>query len=282
MQTAHSPAATPAARPFASVSPRVWEVWRADRMPFREAWTLQKDWVELRKQHAIPDRLLFIEHSPVITLGRNARREHILRSEEELAQQGIELVECDRGGDVTFHGPGQLVGYPIVDLSAIRKDVGWYLRTLEEALIRTLRELDLDAARRAGMTGVWIGDSKVAAIGVHISRWITSHGFALNVDTDLRYFGNIVPCGIACYRVGSIRELRGATVSRPWLEQRIAGHLSDLLGLQIEWVGTEIRAATMRERADGEQTSLSNLPSLSQIGHHQDPLAAARGSEGRS
>jgi lipoyl(octanoyl) transferase len=182
---------------------------------------------------------LFVEHPPVITLGRNARREHVLSSDAELARQGIELIESDRGGGVTFHGPGQLVGYPILDLGAIRKDVGWYLRTLEEAIIRALRELTLPARQREGMTGVWIGNTKVAAIGVHLSRWVTSHGFALNVETDLGYFRNIVPCGITCYPVSSLRHLTGVAVSRPWLERRLASHLGELLGLNMEWVAPE-------------------------------------------
>jgi lipoyl(octanoyl) transferase len=214
---------------------RVCEVWRTERQGYREVWALQQKWVEQRKHGEIPDRLFFVEHSPVITLGRNARHEHVLTPLAELQRKGIELVECDRGGDVTFHGPGQLVCYPILDLALIRKDVGWYLRTLEEALIDTLAELGLDAGRRAGMTGVWVNDAKVAAIGVHISRWVTSHGFALNVDTDLSYFRNIVPCGIAAHPVTSLQQLTGRHISRSWLESRLAAHLGDLLGRSIAW-----------------------------------------------
>jgi lipoyl(octanoyl) transferase len=145
------------------------------------------------------------------------------------------LFETNRGGDVTFHGPGQLVGYPIVDLGSIRKDVGWYLRVLEEVLIRTIQELGLPAERRPGMTGVWVGESKVAAIGVHISRWVTSHGFALNVATDLRYFRHIIPCGIYAFPVSSLETLCGAPVDGTGLEQSLANHFGELFGFRMDW-----------------------------------------------
>jgi len=228
---------SPVERPAAGVlhPVRVCQVFRLGRVPYRDAWALQQRWAELRRAGEIPDRLLFLEHPPVITLGRNALREHLLSSSELLAAEGIEVVETNRGGDVTFHGPGQLIGYPILDLGRIRKDVVWYVRTLEEAILRTLAELGLAAGRRSGMTGVWVGERKVAAIGVHISRWITSHGFALNVDTDLGYFRHIVPCGIASYPVTSLLELLGARVERAWLEDRLASHLGALLGLEMVW-----------------------------------------------
>ena len=214
---------------------RACQVYRAGRLPYREAWELQREWAELRRTHQIPDRLLLVEHPPVITIGRNGRREHILSSPDILACEGIEVVETNRGGDVTFHGPGQLVGYPVLDLGRIRKDVVWYLRTLEEALIRTIRELGLAAERRPGMTGAWVGEFKVAAIGVHLSRWITTHGFALNVSTPLGYFRHIIPCGISAYPVSSLEDRLGASVDRARIELRLAGHLGELLGLQMEW-----------------------------------------------
>jgi lipoyl(octanoyl) transferase len=204
-------------------------------IPYEDALDLQEQLATRRKAEKESDTLLLLEHPPVITLGRNARREHILASAEELEREGIELFETNRGGDVTFHGPGQLVGYPIVDLSRIRKDVGWYLRTLEEVLIRAVQELGLAAGRRPGMTGVWVMDKKVAAIGVHISRWITSHGFALNVATDLRYFRHIVPCGISTHPVSSLEALLNAPVDRKRLEQSLAEHFGDLFGLRMEW-----------------------------------------------
>jgi lipoyl(octanoyl) transferase len=202
-------------------------------MPYQVAWDLQRELVERRKAQEIEDTILFLEHPPVITLGRNARAEHLLTPAATLRQLGIDLIESDRGGDVTFHGPGQLVGYPILDLSLIRKDVVWYVRTLEEALIRTAREYGLLAERRNGLTGVWVNQAKVAAIGVHLSRWVTSHGFALNLATDLRFFRHIVPCGIAGAPVTSLRECLGRPVDRGSVERRLTRHLGELFGLAM-------------------------------------------------
>jgi lipoyl(octanoyl) transferase len=166
-------------------------VWRdLGRMEYGAALQLQRELVERRKQDEIADQLLFVEHPHVITLGRNGKPEHLLSGD------GIAFYETDRGGDITYHGPGQLVGYPIMDLKPWKRDVGKYLRAIEEVLIGALGEFGLDGEREAGMTGVWVKGAKVAAIGVHISRWVTSHGFALNVTTDLRYFQHIVPCGL--------------------------------------------------------------------------------------
>ena len=154
-----------------------------------------------------------------------------------LAREGIELQQTNRGGDITFHGPGQLVGYPIICLEGSRKDVVWYVRTLEEALIRTLGDFAIEAFRKPGMTGVWVdregGPAKVAAIGVHISRWVTSHGFALNVDTNLAYYRHIVPCGIAEHPVTSMRELVAEAPERRAVEDRLIGHFGELFGLSM-------------------------------------------------
>lgn len=214
-------------------------VYSLGLVPYGEACEIQRELVEQRKAREIPDTLLLLEHPPVITLGRNGRREHILSEVKELALDGIEVVETNRGGDVTYHGPGQLVGYPILDLSRIRKDVVWYLRSLEEALILTIEELGLPAGRRRGMTGVWVGQAKVAAIGVHISRWVTSHGFALNVETDLDAFRHIVPCGIAAHPVGSLRQLLGRAVDRLAVEQPLVHHLGEVFGRRMEWDSSE-------------------------------------------
>src|SRR6266403_6168740 len=171
------------------------------RIPYAEAWELQKRVVAARKANAIEDVLLFCEHPHVITLGRSGNRANLLASENVLHQKGVEFFETTRGGDITYHGPGQIVGYPILNLGAIRRDVVWYVRMLEEAMIQATAELGVAAKRVAGKTGIWVGnggaEEKLAAIGVHISRWVTSHGFAYNVATDLRYFDLIVPCGIA-------------------------------------------------------------------------------------
>jgi lipoyl(octanoyl) transferase len=207
-------------------------------MGYAEAWALQKRVVAARKTGAIEDVLLLCEHPHVITQGRNGKREHLLASEHVLRQKGVEFYSTDRGGDITYHGPGQIVGYPILNLGAIRRDVVWYVRMLEEAMIRATSEFGITAERVAGKTGIWAGDSgaeeKVAAIGVHISRWVTSHGFAYNVATDLRYFDLIVPCGIADRKATSLEKLLGHSVKREEIAPRIAEHLGEVFGLRLK------------------------------------------------
>ena len=175
---------------------RSCELRELGRIRYADALALQRELVHSRKQGIVPDQLLLLEHPHVITLGRNAKSENLLASDEALERAGIALHETDRGGDVTYHGPGQLVGYPIIDLREWKRDVVGYVRALEQVLIDTLAEFGLEAARVKGLTGVWVGGRKIAALGVHISRWVTSHGFALNVTTDLSYFQYIVPCGL--------------------------------------------------------------------------------------
>ncbi len=165
-------------------------------MHYELALALQKRLEAERKAGLISDQLLLIEHPHVITLGRNGHEAHLLAGEELLNRAGISLFRTDRGGDITYHGPGQLVGYPILDLREWKRDVGAYMRGLEQVLIDTLAEFGIAAGRIPKLTGVWVGERKIAAIGVHISRWVTSHGFALNVTTDLSYFQYIVPCGL--------------------------------------------------------------------------------------
>ena len=205
---------------------------------YAEAWALQKRIVAARKASAIEDVLLVCEHPHVITQGRNGKREHLLASEHVLRQKGVEYYETSRGGDITYHGPGQIVGYPILNLGAIRRDVVWYLRMLEEAMIRATSEFGIAAERVAGKTGIWVksGDTeeKLAAIGVHISRWVTSHGFAYNVSTDLRYFDLIVPCGIADRKATSLEKLLGRSVEQEEVAPRIARHLGELFGLEMQ------------------------------------------------
>src|SRR5580704_3450107 len=166
------------------------------RISYSAALGIQRQLAEERKQGRGVDHLLFVEHPHVVTIGRNGHEENLLVSEEVLRRAGIELYECDRGGDVTYHGPGQIVAYPIMDLRDWKRDVGAFVRGIEQVLIDTLADFDIDARRIAGMTGVWVGNAKVAAIGVHLSRWVSTHGWALNVSTDLRYFDHIVPCGL--------------------------------------------------------------------------------------
>jgi len=166
------------------------------RIGYGDALTLQRDLVEKRKRGLIPDQLLIVEHPHVITLGRNGRMDNLLASEEILRRAGIQFHPTDRGGDITYHGPGQVVGYPIFDLREWKRDVVAYVRALEQVILDSLAEFGIEAGRVSGCTGVWIDGKKIAAIGVHISRWVTSHGFALNHTTDLSYFQYIVPCGI--------------------------------------------------------------------------------------
>ena len=199
---------------------------------------MQKRVVAARKAEAIEDVLLLCEHPHVITQGRNGKREHLLASEHVLQQKGMEYYETSRGGDITYHGPGQIVGYPILNLGAIRRDVVWYVRTLEEAMIRATSEFGITAERVAGKTGIWVRagntEEKLAAIGVHISRWVTSHGFAYNVSTDLRNFDLIVPCGIAECKATSLEKLLRRSVEEKEVSPRIAKHLGELLGLEMK------------------------------------------------
>jgi len=205
---------------------------------YAEAYALQKRVVAARKVDAIEDVLLLCEHPHVITLGRSGKRENLLASEHVLRQKGVEFHASDRGGDITYHGPGQIVGYPILNLGAIRRDVVWYVRTLEEAMIRATAEFGIAAERVAGKTGIWVRagsvEEKLAAIGVHISRWVTSHGFAYNVSTDLRNFELIVPCGIADRKATSLEKLLGRNIQENEVAPRIAKHLSELLGLEMK------------------------------------------------
>lgn len=167
------------------------------RTAYTEAWHRQEAWVAERLEGKRRDTLVFTEHNPVFTLGlRSGAEQHLVWNQERLAKEGVEVVKTNRGGDITYHGPGQIVGYPIVDISK-RKDLHAYLRFLEQVLINSVGNLGLAAARRDGKTGIWLGNRKIAAIGVAVRRWVTYHGFALNVATDLRHFTGIVPCGIS-------------------------------------------------------------------------------------
>lgn len=180
-------------------------------MRWADAYALQQQLAEQRKRHEIPDQLLFVEHPHVVTMGRNGHMKNLIASEEVLARTGIDFHHTNRGGDVTYHGPGQLVGYPILDLNDWKRDVHAYVRAVEQTIIDTIGVFGLRGERVAGATGVWVDGAKICAIGVHISRWVTSHGFALNVDTDLQYFQYIIPCGLTL-PVTSMRAL-GVTAS---------------------------------------------------------------------
>ena len=171
--------------------------------PYKEVWDLQKELVEKRRNGQINDTLILVEHEPVYTLGKNADENHILQH----SPQDVKTYHIERGGDVTFHGPGQLVGYPILDLHNYNKSISWYMRSLEQLIIDTLAEYGITAERKVGLTGVWVGDEKIAALGVRVTRWVTMHGFALNVTPDLIYYSSIIPCGIFEYGVTSMAKL---------------------------------------------------------------------------
>jgi lipoyl(octanoyl) transferase len=204
-------------------------------VPYAEALELQRELVERRRAGDVPDQLLLLQHPPVITLGVKTRadRSHVLATPEDLAREGIEIFETGRGGDVTYHGPGQLVGYPILDLRPDRCDVHQYVRDLEEALIRAAGTFGVTSHRAAGLTGVWVGDAKLAAIGVRISRWITSHGFAFNVTTELAHFDLIVPCGIQDKGITSLARLLGQPVAMAEVEEAVSSAFGEVFDGQL-------------------------------------------------
>ncbi len=193
-------------------------------MAYADALAIQKQLADARKQGGATDHLLFVEHPHVITSGRNGHRENLLAGEDVLARAGISFYDTDRGGDMTYHGPGQIVGYPIFDLREWKRDIAAYMRAVEEAIIGALGEFGIAAGRVAGCTGVWVNGAKIAAMGVHLSRWVTSHGFALNHTTDLKYFQYIVPCGLT-KPVTSMREL-GCTAAREEVTDALVRHFA--------------------------------------------------------
>jgi lipoyl(octanoyl) transferase len=211
------------------------ELWTVSlgRVPYGEALELQRSIAKDRISGAIPqDVLLLLEHPPVVTLGRSSKEKHLMASPDFLASRGVELFEVERGGDVTFHGPGQLVGYPIIDLKRHRLDLHWYLRRIEQALIDTLADYNIPGERNPTFTGVWTRGKKIASIGVHARDWVTWHGFALNVTTDLSFFDLIVPCGIPGVVMTSIaRELGAEEVSGQDVRDRVTAKFADAFDL---------------------------------------------------
>jgi lipoyl(octanoyl) transferase len=200
---------------------------------YAAALKLQREKVAQRKAGVIPDTLLLLEHPHVYTFGRNADEKNLLVSPEWLVSRGAQVFRIDRGGEVTYHGPGQLVGYPILDLTQHRRDISWYMRSLEEVFIRTVREYGIAAERSPGAAGVWVGNDKLVAMGVHLSRWITSHGFAFNVNTDLKYFEAIVPCGLHDKGVTSLSELLGRQVEMDEVVEDVAGQFAEVFGVEV-------------------------------------------------
>jgi lipoyl(octanoyl) transferase len=211
---------------------RVCEFHDLGRLDYPAAFDLQRQLAERRKRGKIPDQLLIVEHPHVVTMGRNGHRENLLAGEELMERAGITFHQTNRGGDVTYHGPGQIVGYPILDLREWKRDVVAYVRGLEQVIIDALAQFGILAGRLEGATGVWTNEAKIAAIGVHISRWVTSHGFALNVDTDLSYFRYIVPCGLT-KPVTSMRAL-GSGAQRAEVVQALTSSFGRYFEVEIQ------------------------------------------------
>src|SRR5579864_9008425 len=236
------------------VNPVTKNCWLVDLslIPYVPACELQRELVEARKANAIPDVLLFCEHPHVITLGRNGKREHLRANDRLLAQMQVEFHTTDRGGDITYHGPGQIVGYPILDLADHRRDIRWYVEQLEETMIRATGDFGIEAHGVPGKHGIWVGSSnetgteeKLAALGVHLSRWVTSHGFAYNVSTDLRYFDLIVPCGIQDARTTSLERILGRDVETAEAKARLSAHFADVFGFSLTPISREALEATL-------------------------------------
>ncbi|PSR23140.1 MAG: lipoyl(octanoyl) transferase [Sulfobacillus acidophilus] len=227
------------------------------RMPYQEAWDLQRRVGAGVQAGELPQTVLLVEHPPVYTVGRGARGSlaNLLWDDEKRSREGIDLYMVDRGGDITYHGPGQLVGYPILDLREHGRDLHLYLRLLEESLIRALSHFDIDAGRLAGHTGVWVGDEKVAAIGVKATEWITQHGFALNVDPNLDHFTGIVPCGISEKGVTSMSRLLKRSVSLAEVMPWVQGALAEVFGFSYRAVSLE--ALELEQRVSVKSADLA-------------------------
>jgi len=229
---------------------RLWVIDLGLR-PYGEIWSLQEDLIWMRREGMVPDLLLLLEHDPVITLGKGGRAEHILLAEGELAPRGISVHRVDRGGDVTFHGPGQMVAYPILDLTHQGRDAHLYCRRLEELGLRILSDYGLRGQRIPGLTGVWVGEEKVMAIGVGVKKWISFHGLAFNVNTDLEYFQLIHPCGIKDRGVTSLSRLLQREICLAEVRERLIHHFSCLFGVEIQKIGeAELQEEVRRARQE--------------------------------
>jgi lipoate-protein ligase B len=232
-----------------------------DRIDFGRALAWQLHICELKRNRPLPDVLLLLEHPPVITLGRNGSWHNLLVSEETLRGRGVSRYHIDRGGDITYHGPGQLVGYPLLKLEPPERDVHRYMSNLEETIMRVLRDYGIGAGRQDKLTGVWTGSGKICAMGVHISRWITRHGFALNVNTDLSYYDLIVPCGLAGKSVTSMQALLGHEVPVPEVAERLSLHFGSIFGREM----ISMEASIPEDSVDDSGVALPR--SLSEILH---------------
>ena len=230
--------------PYLFMMKRMLEIYDLGMMAYREAWDLQKQAQQLlidqkralSADNSTPNEhseyLLFTEHPHVYTLGKSGNSANLLKGYSELAQIDAEYVEIDRGGDITYHGPGQIVGYPILDLDEHFRDIHKYLRYLEEVVIRTCADYNVKAERVEGLTGVWVNDEKICAMGIRCSRWVTMHGFALNVNTDLSYFDHIIPCGISGKKVTSLSECTGKMIDTHEVKKRLICHFTELFQMK--------------------------------------------------
>ena len=263
---------------------RTLHIRRLGRVEYEDGLAAQKLLVEARARGLIPDTLLLLEHPRVITLGRGAKAENLLWPKDQLVAKGYQVYETDRGGDVTYHGPGQLVGYPILDLKPDRKDVRKYVASVEELMIRVAKSYGIEAGRVAGRVGIWTAQGKLGAIGVHLSRWVTSHGFAFNVSTALEDFDAIVPCGIAGAGVASLRSLLGSAPPLAEVEQRFAAAAAQLWESDAFELAAELRTISATVvRADGRVLLLQRSAGrggfwqilTGRIERDESPLAAA-------
>jgi lipoyl(octanoyl) transferase len=240
-------------------------------IPYARALEIQRRAVTARKAGYVPDLLILCEHFPVITLGRNGKREHLRASERVLRQMNVEFYDTERGGDITFHGPGQIVGYPILDLTQLRRDVRWYVEQLEEVMIGASAEYGIAARRAEGMHGVWVPApdgataEKLGALGVHISRWVTSHGFAYNVSTDLRNFDLIVPCGLAHTKATSLEKILGRAVTEEDVQPRLVANFAKIFGRDMRAIARADLEAALKESEASAANAQQRPPCASEV-----------------
>ncbi len=201
---------------------------------YNNAWNLQKQIFQEVTKNRNQNYLILTEHPPVITLGKSSKEKNIVTNQNVLQSENIDVVEIDRGGDVTFHGPGQIVGYPIFNLENFKKDIHWYLRSIEEIIIQTLNHFEISAGRIKDLTGVWVNNQKICAIGIKVTRWVTMHGFALNVSTQLDYFNHIIPCGINDRSVTSMQEVKNQNISLEQVKEKICESFEKVFNIEIE------------------------------------------------
>jgi lipoate-protein ligase B len=210
-----------------------------DLIDYRTAWDFQREVVAAKVKSNLPDILILLEHNPVITLGRRGNRQHILASPEVLTAEEIQIYHVERGGEVTYHGPGQIVGYPILSLRNWHRDVSWYLFNLEEVLIRTLGDFGIEGTRNRLNRGVWVGDSKIGSIGVAITRWVTYHGFSLNVSPNMDHYSLITPCGLEGIEIISLRELLGKELDHRRVRGSLSRHFQQVFEMELEGMDME-------------------------------------------